>query len=184
MKTCARCLAALLQSAFARDGSRADGLRRQCRECDNARRRSWTAANPDKAREQAKRGHASRAAERAAKRAERHAALQTGGKRCPACLEVKPLEAFSSDPTKASGRASWCRACRPGGWPPGYYERNAGRLKAAERLETAELSDTYVRRKLVRDTGIPIQTVPQALVNLKREHLRMLRALKDQDEDR
>ena len=184
MKNCARCHATLPQSAFARDGSRADCLRRQCRDCDNARRRRWTAENPDKGREQTIRGHASRDAERAARRAQRRSSLETGGKRCPACLAVKPLEAFSSDRTKASGRASWCRDCRPGGWPLGYYERNAESMKAARRRETAELSETYVRRKLVRDTGIPIKIVPQALVNLKREHLRMLRVLKDQDENR
>ena len=32
-------------------------------------------------------------------------------KRCPACGETKPLEAFSLDPTTATGRHSQCRVC-------------------------------------------------------------------------
>lgn len=32
-------------------------------------------------------------------------------KRCPKCLEVKPLDEFNADQAKADGRQGYCREC-------------------------------------------------------------------------
>ena len=36
---------------------------------------------------------------------------QSANKRCSACAEAKPLEAFHRQPTGVMGRHSWCKAC-------------------------------------------------------------------------
>lgn len=63
-------------------------------------------------------------------------------------------------------------------WADHYRRKRQARL-AHYREETAQLTEAYVRKKLARDTCLKPDEVPQALVNLKREHLRLARALKE-----
>lgn len=70
-----------------------------------------------------------------------------------------------------------------------HYSRNYWRLnkeklqarinwevrKAAAKLGVAFLSDDYIRRKLSFKTGVPMSAWPDAMVQLKRAHLQLLR---------
>ncbi len=96
-----------------------------------------------------------------------------GGTRpdCKTCCNTARAlrDAAQPMPRTDSDRLAWRR----------YYRNNRQERLERARNCTAELSDAYVRRKLVRDTGLCAADVPQALVNLKREHLRLARALKE-----
>ncbi|WP_157119062.1 hypothetical protein [Azohydromonas lata] len=183
MKTCTKCKETLPLDVFARDSQRAGGLRLRCKSCDNERRRSWTKANPERTRIASKRKNAARDAARVEARTNKLAALPPDKKKCPQCASIYPLAEFPVDKTKSSGHTSWCRNCYRHAWRSNYQE-HAPKRRAQQRQETAELSDGYVRRKLIRDSGIQPGDVPQALIDLKREHLRLLRQLrKDKDEN-
>jgi DNA-directed RNA polymerase subunit M/transcription elongation factor TFIIS len=47
VKTCPQCNQSLLLTAFSKDRSRADGLRRACRVCEEARKKAWRKARRD-----------------------------------------------------------------------------------------------------------------------------------------
>ena len=119
-------------------------------------------------------------------------------KTCTKCHQAKPLTDFHAHrggtrpDCKACGNALYRAAYAAGKrepslaqktvkaekWRAHYYRHRSNRLEQY-RADTAELADSYVRRKLVRDTSLNSNDVPQALVNLKREHLRFARVLKE-----
>lgn len=59
-----------------------------------------------------------------------------GSRTCSKCKESKPVEGFSRDSSKASGRKSQCKACRSGGSVHRTYATTPDELKAYNRAAT------------------------------------------------
>jgi uncharacterized Zn finger protein (UPF0148 family) len=62
---------------------------------------------------------------------------------------------------------------------PGYIERR----RKLFRGYTEDLRDSYVKRRLCRDSPLTAKDIPQSLIDAKREHLRNLRYLKEQENE-
>ena len=60
-----------------------------------------------------------------------------------------------------------------------YSKRTAGRKAERQQRVVDVLGDTYIKQLLTENRRLKFSDVPQALVNLKREHLRLARALKE-----
>lgn len=58
MKHCRKCATDKLRSEFHKDSGARDGLTSYCKECNKAKTRAWSAANPEKVREHGRRRHA------------------------------------------------------------------------------------------------------------------------------
>lgn len=91
---------------------------------------------------------------------------------CKTCANAasRARDAVKKPPRTDADREAWRR----------HYEAHKDRRLQQYRTDTARLSDAYVRKKLVRGTELRVEELPQALVDLKREHLRLLRSLKEQ----
>lgn len=127
------------------------------------------------------------------------------GKACFTCGRTLHLQEFTADATKASGCRGTCKECeRPRRQESrnNYYKKNAMKVKDkvsnyrvdnAERIrvsrltETArqrkDLSDRYVRKLLAeRCQHLKELEIPVELVEVKRQHLLLLRKLKELQE--
>lgn len=88
-KRCPRCVRSLPTSAFHRCVSHPDGLQSRCKECERRIRLSYAAGTPERIRFQA----------------------PPGQRRCAACHETKPLDAFRPSTRHAAGRGYYCLDC-------------------------------------------------------------------------
>lgn len=130
---------------------------------------------------------------------------ENGTKYCPGCGIVKSLSCFGRH--KRDGFRSRCKACvrlkiKAGEWSVGNkkeaakrsYKKHAKRIieKALEWKKnnkrryddtrssiSKRLTDGYVRNRLAERSFLTAAKIPQYLVDLERERLRILRALKE-----
>src|SRR5690606_24760135 len=89
-KRCSRCKREKPVTEFGKDQSKKDGLRPECRECqqayDRERRKKNAARNPDEI-------------------------AIPSEKRCPGCGVTRPVSEWPGDSTKPDGLASRCKPC-------------------------------------------------------------------------
>jgi hypothetical protein len=64
-----------------------------------------------------------------------------------------------------------------------WVEKNPGKRRAMVRCQTANLCAGYVRKQLIQNTGMRPSDIPDALVELKRAHLLVLRELKKENHE-
>lgn len=83
------------------------------------------------------------------------------GRTCGSCGNYKPMKEFGSRKSAPNGRRSNCRAC----------------ACLSSKKASDSISDAYVAGQL----GLPLARVPRALLDLKREHIRLVRELKERN---
>jgi hypothetical protein len=93
MRRCRECGREQPITAFARDATRSDGRRYDCRTCQRARGRRYRA-------------------ERAARHAADPAWAPPVEKYCGRCCKVQPGWGFTTDPGSRDGLYAWCRRCQ------------------------------------------------------------------------
>lgn len=131
-------------------------------------------------------------------------------KTCMHCKKTKPLESFRKAPRMRDGRENGCKDChnerrraayhanpqpvleRNGRWAKANkkatneYRKSWSRKgyvhyrSAKRRQEIANLSDSYVRQILVGDSTLTHADIPQPMVDVHREVLRLKRAIRDE----
>jgi hypothetical protein len=121
---------------------------------------------------------------------------------CLHCRKAKPIDQFHKDGSKSNGRRSTCKDCdldRRRAARRTHYQRHAEKVKAkvrqyadenADRITAArhatrsaekeQLHDNYIVRLLTRSHRIPTRHIPDSLIALTREHVRLKRALNQQ----
>lgn len=64
-------------------------------------------------------------------------------------------------------------------WQARNPEKVAERQREFYGRQRAALAEGYIRRVLAQTTNVPREEIPQSLIDLKREHLRLVRELKE-----
>ena len=130
-------------------------------------------------------------------------------KTCTKCQQLLPLEAFAKDAGHADGLRSNCRTCQAAAlsrWREANRDRTIAyqrakraadpekekayirawklahpeRVSAADRARRDRLPDDYVRGLIGKHApGIDSDQIPQALIDLKRSQLKLLRLIKE-----
>lgn len=131
-------------------------------------------------------------------------------KTCIHCQQSKPLDAFRKSTRMTGGRENGCKECHNERRRQRYaenpadilaanrqwasnnrdhvnsYRRNWSRKgyvhyrSAKRRQEIANLSDSYVRQILAGNSTLSHADIPQSLVDVHREVLRLKRAIRDE----
>jgi len=109
-KWCTGCEEGKPVSAFGVDRRQSDGLARQCKPCANE------AARVNRRKRLEGRG-------RVVREPASLEGMPVNGKKCPDCVEVKPVEAFGLNKTNRDGRAAYCKPCARRRSQEGYRER-------------------------------------------------------------
>ena len=60
-----------------------------------------------------------------------------------------------------------------------YYAENSEKVKAFEIRYTKELRDSYIKKQIKQQTGVPYEHITQDLIETKRLHILIKRKLKD-----
>lgn len=166
LKMCWLCSKVKLHAEFFRSAATWDGLAGRCKECARHAADAWANTNPDRVRElhrewNKRTGHCRSESERAKRRA-REATNREHR------LEQKRLRGKTM-----RGRQIRLAAYRR------YAERHPEKIRDQWRRQVkrdvAELTDRYVADLL----GAPVRKLPRDLIELKREHLRLVRLLKE-----
>lgn len=125
-KRCPRCGETKPVSEYHKDKGASDGLYGYCKECNKAKARAWTAANPEKAREQAKKRTRERRNRPARLRskynltmAQYEALLLQQGGTCAICGAAEPGRGdlyfpIDHDHTSNQVRGLLCHSCNRG----------------------------------------------------------------------
>ena len=129
-------------------------------------------------------------------------------KKCNKCGEVKLLDCFSKDKTNKDGYKSGCKKCLSASYDKyyaknrekilaktlewrtknpekvkdsyaKYYAENSEKVKAFEIRYTKELRDSYIKKQIKQQTGVPYEHITQDLIETKRLHILIKRKLKD-----
>jgi hypothetical protein len=117
-------------------------------------------------------------------------------KTCSKCGEPKPLSQFSKDKAQKDGFYGTCKNC-VGIKRKEYYQKNRAfeisknsnwqkqnrkRVNATKKNNVAKLTDCYVREVLTKRTNLKGSDIPQELIDLKKEQLKIHRYLKENHE--
>jgi hypothetical protein len=105
-------------------------------------------------------------------------------KRCTVCGEIKALCLFVRDRKIQSGYGSWCSACKNSAryrrrQRTGLSECEREAKRRSEERGRNELSDRYIRTQLATTVGLIYAEIPQSIVEMKREQLRLRRLAKE-----
>jgi hypothetical protein len=119
---------------------------------------------------------------------------------CTKCDTVRAIEQFHRNKAAQDGRMQRCKLCVAAAKKVEYAQRKAGtfvssttRVKkeqVAKRVATVahyndrivdNLDDAYVRRKLVKQTGLAHDDIPAVAVEVKRLQLQILREAREQE---
>lgn len=138
MKTCGKCGQVREAFEFWKCGTTADGLQKQCKDCQRAAQRDRAKTPAHKARQ-------------------------------------RTWVASNQDRVKAS-RNAWAakHIDRIYEWQKAHPDE----MRAIKRRQTERLTDTYVKRRIARD-HFSMSIVPPAMVEAKRQQLRIQRQLKE-----
>ena len=64
-----------------------------------------------------------------------------------------------------------------------WQKNNRDRVNASARKSCRSLSDSYVKTRLIVGTSLTREQIPQSLIDAKREHLKIKRFLKEQENE-
>lgn len=153
MKTCKKCEVTSLVSSFGKDASRSDGLRIYCRACESAKNKArYNPAKTSNAYYANPAKYIARTIEWQRKNRERN-------------LENK--RAWSRANPEAQKR---------------WVQENKEKVLLSSRTANAKarvfMSDGYIRSLLCEDEKLTPDQIPQALCDVKREQLRIVREIK------
>lgn len=172
-KYCAKCERDLPREMFNRKCSSSDGLQTDCKKCRAVINKEWAAKNPTRIKEAHRRYWAKNPDKRRAlgRRSYRNhkakyifrAARWARANPEKVRLAQHKFKKLNRARIAAEGRA--------------YAKSEKGMAARMRRTET--LSRCYVHQLLVRDTRLPRDVIPIELVNVKRQHILLLRQLKE-----
>ncbi len=150
-KLCTQCKESKPLLAFFRDKSRKDGYAHRCKECSKTNYAAWYQDNK----------------ERVSKRqADWHLANRERSLARSAAWRNSHREHIQA---------------RDAAYYKAHQQQKRESSRARSKQGAEQLSDTYVRQVLTDGTSLRYRDVPQSLVDAKREHLRVIRALSIKD---
>ena len=110
-------------------------------------------------------------------------------KTCTKCGRTKALWAFNRNKRFEFGVQCTCSACirqyrdankdKVSACKKAHYDANKDRLNSIMREKTAALSTCYVVNKICIQTGITREEITPELIELKRDQLKLLRAINE-----
>ncbi len=129
-------------------------------------------------------------------------------KKCSKCGEVKLLDCFSKNKTRKDGFEYVCKICRKSDkaiyqvvskekikirkakWRDentekanaimrAWYAANQEKVKARNARYAKELTDSYIKNEIKKQTGVPNERITKDLIETKRLHILIKRKLKD-----
>lgn len=163
MKQCGNCKRLLSPERFNKDRSRKDGLCRVCKECNADKCRAWDLENKARVSERNKQKYA-RNPERERERAAAWRAQNPDRKKAADRMWYE-----KNNDKKRSARRE-------------YYETHLVSMRekslAYYRKSSGELSDSYVRSVLTKKSSLRACEVPDSLVAVHKELLKLKRELK------
>lgn len=185
MKACSKCGEWKGLECFHRSAGNKDGLKAICKPCNIAAAGDYAKANRAKANDAsyrwAKRNPEKRAEIRAAWRAANPMKLRSQEAR----YKEKHKEAISDRRQKYNESHKAERAAYRSSRvvidlknERARYAKNPGASNKKSQLQTSELADCYVRNLIARG-DVPANSIPQSLVELKREQIRLHRLARE-----
>lgn len=197
-QTCTGCGADKPLTEFFRDASRKIGVTQRCKTCTKARNKAWRVGNPDKWRG-CKASWEAANAEKAKEMHRRHSkqsAIRCGVVLPPHCVIGWCFDCGLLLRGHKNKNKKLCSACREArdrqcrrrydieayiprsSMTPAEIEAARVEENRVRKMQIDGLSDGYVRRLLAKSIKVPHRAVPDALVEVKRAHLRLVREIK------
>lgn len=153
---------------FGKDRNKKDGLTSQCRKCRNENQKKsnkkYRRNNPEKVREACRKWRESNP-EKAKK------ATTNWRERNPDNVQKWSRTSYSKNPEKSKeATTNWRNKNRRR-----FNENNRKNLKA----QRDRMNDTYIKRTLYQGTSLKSADIPEALIEAKREQIKLKRLIKD-----
>lgn len=198
-KRCSCCANVRPLTEFRSRPDRDDGLTKWCVSCLE-REREKQGKSPEKRRARARRHHLKNHDRINTVKREWRGRHYRDKKTCQMCCRMLPISSFKAVKDRPDGRSRICTRClekarkhretmcevareRDREAKRRYFETHRAqhneRGKAYSKVQSASLADAYVRRCLTVGTKLRAIDIPDALVELKREQLRVYRLLKE-----
>lgn len=159
MKVCRKCKEEKPLTEFHVDKSHSDGRANYCKACYKSVRAAWRIANLEKVKSMKAAWYVANKDKVKAKCAARYAANPEKDKARSAAWRV-------ANPEKAKACSKSWRIANP--------EKAKANDKLTNKSNMERISDCYIARVV----KLPVATLPQELINMKREQLKMYRATK------
>lgn len=171
MKICPSCNSTLNLESFPKNKSMSDGLSVYCRRCCAQRSRAYRQQNRDLVK------------------IKKHLYYLRKKSENPAWSSIAPEKRQAwrqANPQGSRGYSKSWRAKNPEKakeMRKVWVRENPGKCREMRRNKTEKLTDGYVRTCLTAKSNLSALDIPQWLVNLKRQQLLLLRALKKEDHE-